>query len=112
MCQAVRQRVENKIFNMMKRCSDRCTEAKYRGTITGCWNYTSVWVWWLPQQEQPWGNHTTVTAKEKTRENGEKIRLLRIYLQFSLHFITKNNDKLILEMFNCSLLDDYYSLPV
>lgn len=75
MCQAVRQRVENKIFNMMKRCSDRCTEAKYHGTITGCWNYTSVWVWWLPQQEQPWGNHTTVTAKEETRENWEKIRL-------------------------------------
>jgi len=44
--------------------------------------------------------------------DGEKIRLLRIYLQFSLHFITKNNDKLSLEMFNCSLLDDYYSLPV
>lgn len=46
-------------------------------------------------------------------ENCWKIRLLRIYLQFSLHFITKTIDKLVLEMFNCSLLDnDYTSLLI
>lgn len=41
------EKVENKILNVMKSCSDRCTEAKY-GAVPGCWNYTSVWVWWPP----------------------------------------------------------------
>lgn len=37
-------------------------------------------------------------------ENYWKMKLLRVYLQFSPHFKTKTIDKLVLETFNCSLL--------